>query len=78
MNVDRKIFGTRSYGGYTLTTSVDGFAALFNCEPVDRASDSQPKNIHFSYLVPELFVCCFVLWASTDDLLLFQISSGVV
>ena len=29
----------------------DGYAALFNCTPVDRASDSmmtRPKAIHFS------------------------------
>ena len=32
---------------------VDGYAALFNCTPVDRASDSmmaRPKAIHFSWL----------------------------
>ena len=56
--------------------TVDNFAALFNCTPVDRASDS--KDIHFSWLGPELFVCCFVHRGSTDDLLLLQISSGVV
>ena len=36
---------------------VDGYAALFNCTPVDRASDSmiaRPKVIHFSWLGPEL------------------------
>ena len=60
---------------------VDNFVALFNCTPVDRASDSmmaRPKVIHFSWLGPELFVCCLVLRASTDDLPLLQISSGVV
>ena len=35
MNVDRKIFGTRSYGGETLTTSVDGF---LNICPIKMAS----------------------------------------
>ena len=37
--------------------TVDGYAALFNCTPVDRASDSiwpRPKAIHFSWLGPEL------------------------
>ena len=37
--------------------TVDGFAALLNCTPVDRASDSMmalPKAIHFSWLGPEL------------------------
>ena len=36
----------------------DNFAALFNCTPVDRASDSmmaRPKAILFSRLGPELF-----------------------
>ena len=62
-------------------TMVDNFAALFNCTPVDRASDSlmaRPKAIHFSWLGPELFVCCLVHRVSTDDLLLLQISSCVV
>ena len=61
--------------------TVDDFSALFNCTPVDRASDSmmaRPKAIHFSWLGPELYVCCLVQRGSTDDLLLLQISSGVV
>ena len=61
--------------------TVDGYAALFNCTPVDRASDSmmaRPKAIHFSWLGPELFVCCLVHRGSTDYLLLLQIFSGVV
>ena len=36
---------------------VDDFAAVFNCSPVDRASDSmmaRPKAIHFSWFGPEL------------------------
>ena len=36
---------------------VDSFATLFNCTPVDRASDSmmaEPKAIHLSWLGPEL------------------------
>ena len=35
----------------------DGYAAHFNCKPVDRASDSlmaRPKAIHFSWLGSEL------------------------
>ena len=35
------------------------------------------KAIHFSWLEPELF-CSLVHRISTDDLLLLQISSGVV
>ena len=34
--------------------TVGNFAALFNCMPVDRASDpmmARPKAIHFSWLV---------------------------
>ena len=37
--------------------TVDGFAALFNCTPVDRASVSMSprlKAIHFSWFGPEL------------------------
>ena len=37
--------------------TVDNFAALFNCTPVDRASDSMmapPQAIHYSKLGPEL------------------------
>ena len=37
--------------------TVDGYAALYNCTPVDRVSDSmmaRPKAIHFSWLGPEL------------------------
>ena len=61
--------------------TVDNFAALLNCTSLDRASDSmmpRPKAIHFSWLGPELFVCCLVHRGSIDDLLLLQISSGVV
>ena len=61
--------------------TVDNFAALFNCTPVDWASDymmGRPKAIHFSWLGSELFVCCLVHRGSTDDLILLQISSGVV
>ena len=58
--------------------TVDNFAALFNCTPVDRVSDSRTKAIHFCWLGPELFVCCLVHRGSTDDLLLLQISSRVV
>ena len=62
-----------------LVFTVDNFAALFNCTPVDRASDSimaLPKAIHFSWMGS--FVCCLVHQGATDDLLLLQISSGVV
>ena len=40
---------------------VDNYAAFFNCTPVGRASDSlmaRHKAIHFSWLGPELLVCC--------------------
>ena len=49
--------------------TVDNVAALFNCKPVDRASDSMmapPKAIHFSWLGPGFFVCCLVHPGSTD------------
>ena len=38
--------------------TVDNFAALFNCTPLDRVSDSvmaRLKAIHYSWLGPELF-----------------------
>ena len=38
--------------------TVGNFAALLNCTPEDRASDSmmaRPKAIHFSWFGPELF-----------------------
>ena len=38
--------------------TIDNFAALLNCTPVDRASDSmmaRPKAIHFSWLGTWLF-----------------------
>ena len=61
---------------------IDNLAALIDCTPLDRASDSmmtRPKAINFSWLGPEPpFVCCLVHRGSTDDLLLLQISSGVV
>ena len=56
--------------------TVDNFAALFNCTPVDRASD-----LKLFILVGWdrcSFVCCLVHRGSTDDLLLLQISSCVV
>ena len=58
--------------------TADTFAALFNCMPVDRASDSmmtQPKAIDFSWLGPEaLLPFCLVHWGLTDDILLLHIS----
>ena len=49
---------------------VDGYDALFNCTPVDRASDSMmaPKAIHFSWLGPEL---SSVAWSNGAQLIIF-------
>ena len=61
--------------------TVDGFAALFNCMPVDWASDfmmAPTVSYSFSLFGTGAFVCCLVRWGSTDYLLLLQISSGVV
>ena len=61
--------------------TVDGFAALFNCTPVDRASDSmmaRHKAIHFSWLGPELSSVAWSTGAKLIYLLLLPISSGVV
>ena len=58
--------------------TVDNFAALFNCTPMNRASDSmmaRPKAIHFSWLGPDL---SSVTWSTGAQLILLQISSGVV
>ena len=51
--------------------TVDGYAARFNCTPVDRASDSmmaRPKAIHFSWLGPEL---SSVAWSTGAQLIIF-------
>ena len=40
---------------------VDIYDAFFNCTPEGRATDSMmfpTKAIHFSWLGPELLVCC--------------------
>ena len=50
---------------------VGGYAALFNCMPVDRASDymmARPKIIHFSWLGPEL---SSVAWSTGAHLIIF-------
>ena len=57
---------------------VDNYAAFFNCTPVGRASDSiwpRLKAIHFSWLGPELLVCCLAHRGSTG--VLFFFFSGV-
>ena len=51
--------------------TVDGYAALFNCTPVDRPSDSmmaRPKAIHFSWLGQELLS---VAWSTAAQLIIF-------
>ena len=60
---------------------VDGYAALFNCTPVDRASDSimvPTKSYSFWLVGTGALVCCLVHRGSTDFLFLLQIFSGVV
>ena len=57
--------------------TVDNFATLFNCMPVDQASDSMMPDLKISVgLDRSSFVCCLVNGASTDDLLLLQIFIG--
>ena len=61
--------------------TVDNFAALFSCTPVDQASGSmmaRPKAINFSWLGPELFCLLLVHRGSSDGLHFLQISSYVV
>ena len=51
--------------------TVDGYATLFNCTPMDRASDSmmaRPKAILFSWLGPEL---SSVAWSIGAQLIVF-------
>ena len=51
--------------------TVGGYAPLFNCPPVDRASDSimpRPKAIHFSWLGQEL---SSVAWSTGVQLIIF-------
>ena len=53
--------------------TVDGYAALFNCTPVDRASDSMMarlKAIHFSWLGPEL---SSFAWSTGAQLIRFSV-----
>ena len=50
---------------------------LLVCTPVDRASDSVKLFILVG-LDRSSFVCCLVNRGSTDDLILLQISRGVV
>ena len=52
---------------------VDNYAAFFNCTPVGRASDSMmAPTIHFSWLGPELHVCCLAHRGPADVFLLLR------
>ena len=56
---------------------IDNYAAFFNCTPVGRASDSmmvRHNAIHFSWLGPELLVCCLAHQGSTGGFLLLRVS----
>ena len=79
----RKIIMRYKHVGYTLNVmrqsaylvinpiNVDGYAALFICTPEDRASDcmmARPKDIHFSWLGPEL---SSVAWSTGAQLIIF-------
>ena len=48
---------------------VDNFAAFFNCMPMGRASDSMMAPT-FSWLGPELLVCCLAHRGPTGVFLL--------
>ena len=60
--------------------TVYNFAVLFNFTPVYRASDSMIAIKLFIFVGWDRssFVCCLIHRGSTDDLLLLQISSGVI
>ena len=54
---------------------VDNYAAFFNCTPVGQASYSmmaRHKAIHFSWLGPELLVCCLAHRGPTGVFLLLR------
>ena len=60
---------------------VDNFAALFNCPPADRVSDYDNPDLKLFILVGwdrSSFASCLAHRGSTVDLILLQISSGVV
>ena len=63
---------------------VDNNASFFNCTPVGRTSDSMMTTtysciaIYFSWLRPELLVCCFAHRGSTGVLLFLHMFSDVV
>ena len=77
----RKSIGLRQSACLVINPiTVDNFAALFNCTPVDRASDSILPDRKLFILAGwnrSSFVCCLVHQGSTDDLLLLRISSCV-
>ena len=52
---------------------VDNYAAFFNCTPVGRASDyMMAPAFHFSWLGPELLVCCLAHQGTTGVFLLLR------
>ena len=54
---------------------IDDYAAFFDCTPVGRASDYM---INFSWLGPELLVCCLAHRGSTGASLLLQTFSKLL
>ena len=70
-----------SLHAYSLNQSRLITAALFNCTPMDRASESMMApalSYSFKLVWTRTFVCCLVQRGSLNDLLLLLISSGVV
>ena len=55
---------------------VDNYVVFFNYTPVSRASDSMMvlKAIHYSWLGPELLVCCLAHRGSTGVFHLLRVS----
>ena len=54
----------------TIMSMITMLPSLINCAPVGLASDSimvmvPTKAVDFSWLGPELFVCCLAHWGST-------------
>ena len=58
--------------------TVDNFATLSKCTPVDLADEPDLKLFILVGKDRSSFSCCLVHWGSTDNFRLLQICSGVV
>ena len=81
-DIGYNVYATRQSACFVINTiTVDNFAVLFNCMPVDwgvRLYDVPDGLFNLVDWDRSSFVCYLVHRDTTDDLLLHQISSGVV